>query len=309
MCDVEETVPAGALRDRLIAAGHLIPLGVKGVYGRSGVMEHVIERFEACVTTAGADQNAQVMRFPPIFSRAHYSRINHIHNFPDLLGSIHAFTGDERAHRRLSTRFMDGDDWTTELEPAESMLIPAACYPLYPVLTGALPAAGRLVDLRSFVFRHEPSEDPARMQIFRQREFVRLGTADEALGHREDWLERAQGLLVALGLPVERVIANDPFFGRGGRLAKATQLEQALKWELVVPVSNDDKPTAVASCNLHLDYFGLAFDITDSDGAPAHTACVGFGLERVALALFRHHGLDPERWPAEIRDRLDRGAA
>ena len=309
MCDVEETEPSGTLRDRLIAAGHLIPLGVRGVYGRSGAMEHVIERFEACVTAAGADQRADVVRLPPIFSRAHYARINHIHNFPDLLGSIHAFTGDERAHRGMSARFMAGEDWTTDLVPAETMLIPAACYPLYPTLTGALPDGGRVVDLRSFVFRHEPSDDPARMQIFRQREYVRLGSAHQAHSHRDAWLERAEGLLAALGLPVERVVANDPFFGRGGRLAKATQREQALKWELVVPVASDDSPTAVASCNLHLDYFGLAFDITAADGAAAHTACVGFGLERVALALFRHHGLDPERWPAEVRDRLEQGAA
>jgi hypothetical protein len=28
---------------------------------------------------------------------------------------------------------------------------------------------------------------------------------------------------------------------------------------------------------------------------------VGFGLERVALALFRHHGFDVEAWPQGVR--------
>ncbi len=69
------------------------------------------------------------------------------------------------------------------------MMVPAACYPLYHTATGTLSEQGRLVDLRSFVFRHEPSLDPCRMQIFRQREFVRLGTAEQALAHRQFWLE------------------------------------------------------------------------------------------------------------------------
>jgi hypothetical protein len=36
----------------------------------------------------------------------------------------------------------------------------------------------------------------------------------------------------------------------------------------------------------------------------AHTACVGFGEERIVLALLRTHGFDPERWPVEVRKRL-----
>ena len=82
------------------------------------------------------------------------------------------------------------------------MLTPAACYPLYPTATGTLPDGGRTVDLRSFVFRHEPSADPARMQIFRQREYVRLGTPEQALAHRDYWLERGEEMLLAVGLDV-----------------------------------------------------------------------------------------------------------
>jgi seryl-tRNA synthetase len=157
------------------------------------------------------------------------------------------------------------------------------------------------VDLRSFVFRHEPSVDPARMQSFRQREYVRLGSAEQALAHRDAWLERAGGMLRALGLDVRAVPANDPFFGRPGRMMAAAQREQGLKYELVVPVASSERPTAVASCNCHLDHFGAAFGIHTADGRPAHSACVGFGLERIALALVRAHGLDPSRWPASVR--------
>ena len=109
----------------------------------------------------------------------------------------------------------------------------------------------------------------------------------------------------SLGLDVRREIANDPFFGRGGRVMKATQREQHLKYELVVPITSREAPTAITSSNCHLDHFGLAFGIETASGQVAHTSCVGFGLERIALALFNTHGMDPERWPSEIREVLE----
>jgi seryl-tRNA synthetase len=307
MCAPVETDAYRTYLDELTRAGLLIPSGVKGVYGRSGTFEHVINQFEAYVTRMGAHLEPEVMRFPPVFNREHYARINHIHNFPDLMGSVHSFLGGDLEHTELVRKFEGGEDWSRDLDASEVMMIPAACYPLYPTATGTLPPQGRIVDLKCFVFRHEPSDDPARMQIFRQREYVRLGSADEALAHRDAWLERGAEMLRSVGLAVEAVVANDPFFGRGGRMMKATQREQTLKFELVVPICSEEKPTAITSCNYHLDYFGQAFDIRTADGQPAHSACIGFGLERIALALFKTHGLRIDAWPASVRGVLELG--
>ena len=73
----------------------------------------------------------------------------------------------------------------------------------------------------------------------------------------------------------------------------ASQREQELKFELIVPIAGPE-PTAVASFNYHQDHFASAYGIELADGARAHTACLGFGLERIALALFRAHGLDAD---------------
>lgn len=288
----------------LVDAGLLIPLGVPGVYGLSGVFEGVVEHFEHYITCAGESLRPEVMRFPPLLCRRHYVRTEHLQNFPNLMGSVHTFTGDERAHLTLVQKKDRGEDWAGDLAATDIMLSPAACYPLYPTAAGTLPPGGRTVDLRSFVFRHEPSPDPARMQIFRQREYVRLGSPEQALAHRDYWLRRAGEMLRAVGLDVRSVPANDPFFGRGGRMMAATQKEQDLKYELVVPVATAARPTAVASCNYHLEHFGRAFAIHTPDGKHAHSACVGFGLERIALALFRAHGFDPDRWPAGVKQVL-----
>jgi seryl-tRNA synthetase len=257
------------------------------------------------VTRAGADQQAEVMHFPPLLSRRTYERTDHIETMPQLLGSVHSFFGKEVEHSGLVEKLHGGLDWTTTLGATDVVLAPAACYPLYPTATGTLPPGGRTVDLVTFVFRHEPSDDPARMQSFRQREYVRIGTPDEAVAHRDEWIRRGLEIHRSLGLDVRQELANDPFFGRGGRVMKATQREQHLKYELVVPITSDEKPTAITSSNCHLDHFGAAFDIRTSDGKVAHSACVGFGLERVALALFKTHGLDPDAWPSEVRSVLE----
>jgi len=294
-----------AYLDELVDARLLIPSGVPGVYGRSGTFEDIIERFEDDVTRMGAHLNPEVMRFPPIMNRRDYLCTDHLETFPNLMGSVHSFSGNEKAHLDMIDKKQKDEDWSKCLDPTEVMLVPAACYPLYPASTGTLPEGGRIVDLRTYVFRHEPSIDPARMQSFRQREYVRLGTPDQALEHRNDWLKRGEEMLHAVGLDAKPVVANDPFFGRGGRVMAATQREQDLKYELVVPVATAEKPTAVVSTNYHLDHFGHAFGIKTSDGEVAHSACIGFGLERIALGLFRKHGFDPKRWPADVKKVLD----
>ncbi len=299
MCHVH-----AAFHDDLVDADLLIPMGVRGVYGRGADFERVIERFDALVSKEGAKLDPEVMRFPPIFSRADYEKIDHISNFPDLMGSLHTFTGDDKDHRAMLDKFQRRQDWSRDLAASQVMMTPAICYPLYPTASGTLPEGGRRVDLMGYAFRHEPSDDPARMQIFRMHEFVRLGTPEEALEHRQLWLALGAEIFASVGLQVQKVLANDPFFGRGGKVQKAMQREQDLKYEFVIPICSTEKPTAIGSCNYHLDHFGEAFDIRTHDGAVAHSACVGFGLERVALALFKTHGLDAARWPREVRDVL-----
>jgi seryl-tRNA synthetase len=186
------------------------------------------------------------------------------------------------------------------------VLVPAACYPVYPVIAARDPLApgGVALDLgASYVFRHEPSQDPARMQAFHQRELVRIGEPETVIGWREAVRERALQLLGGLGLEAASEVASDPFFGRAGRMLAASQRDQQLKFEIVVQIAGDE-PTAVSSFNYHQDHFASTFGIERADGGVVHTACVGFGEERVVLALLAAHGLDVESWPQSVRREL-----
>jgi seryl-tRNA synthetase len=239
-------------------------------------------------------------------SRPAFERSGYLKGFPNLAGTIHCFCGNDADHARLLACIEAGTDWTGGQAASEIVLTPAACYPLYPVAAarGALPEGGLLFDLQSYCFRHEPSLEPTRMQMFRMREYVRMGSPDQVLAFRELWLERGTAMMRELGLPIAVDPANDPFFGRAGRMLANNQRAQGLKFELNVPVNSEDKPTACLSFNYHQDHFGTIWDIRQADGEVAHTACVGFGLERITLALLRHHGLDIEAWPDVVRDRL-----
>ena len=297
-------VPARAFRDELFRAGLLIATGVPGVYGRSGEFEDTVERVDRLAAAAGAPDRPDVIRFPPILNRAHFERSGYLKSFPHLVGTIHSFAGTEQGHRELIDTVAGGGDWSAPFRAAPVVLTPAACYPLYPMLAGTLPAGGRVVDLMSYCFRHEPSEDAGRMQMFRMHEHVRAGDPDTVMAWRDSWLGRVASFTEALALDARSEVASDPFFGRGGKLLAVSQRDQRLKLEIVAAVASDQWPTAIISLNYHQDHFGDAFGIDTADGAVAHTACVGFGLERIALALYRRHGLERAGWPTPVRKAL-----
>lgn len=297
---------AASYLDVLVRHRLLIPTGAQGVYGFGGAFDHVLQRFDAFISRAGDGEGAEVVRFPSLLPRADLERSGYLKSFPHLSGSVHAFAGDEHGHAELLRAVDLGGEWAKAVGPTDVVLTPAACYSVYPTLAGeTLPPSGRLFDVLGVCFRQEPSDDPARMRMFRQREYVRVGDAEQCIAHRDLWLERAQAMLCEVGLPATTVVAHDPFFGRAGRILATSQREQALKFEVVVPIVSAEEPTACASLNFHQNTFGRAYDIRSADGAPAHSACVGFGLERITLALFRHHGLDVAEWPSRVRSTLE----
>ena len=109
-----------------------------------------------------------------------------------------------------------------------------------------IPADGLDEECSGLSFRHEPSLDPARMQIFRMYEFVRIGTPEQALEHRDEWLERGlDGADRARPPGARSEAANDPFFGRVGQMLAVNQLDSQLKYEMCVDLT-EAKPTAIA---------------------------------------------------------------
>ncbi len=291
-----------SFRDRLVAEGLLVPSSVLGVTGQGPLFVALRRALDTRLDGLFAEEGAQVMEFPPVEPRHDMESVGYLTSFPQLAGAVSAFAGDEQTALLLGEQAHRHEDWSGHLSRADVVLVPAACHPVYPALsTCPVPDAGCTVDTgAAWVFRHEPSDDPCRLQAFHMRELVRVDTPESVGAWRDAWRDRALTFLLSLGLPAAYDEANDPFFGRSGRLLARNQRAQKLKFEVLVPVGGAE-PTALASFNAHADHFTSVFGLARADGADVHTACLGFGLERVVLALLFTHGLDVGAWPAEVR--------
>jgi seryl-tRNA synthetase len=275
--------------------------GEKGVYARTELFEKVIEGLSAFVSRY-QPSGAEVLRFPPVMSRRQLEIAGYLQSFPHLLGVVSCLSGDESRIRNVVER----PEWVKEISATELVLAPAACYPVYPLAAARGPLNNDVVlfDVASYCFRREVTEEIDRLQAFQMREFVCMGIAEQVLDFRMEWMTRAEELAKLLELPYRIAPASDPFFGRGGRLAALSQLEQALKFELLIPVRPDGEPTACMSFNYHLDHFGSVWHLRTALGDIAHTACVAFGMDRLFLALFANHGNKLEKWPPGVCENL-----
>jgi len=297
------TMPADPLEP--IGAALFRPLGVDGVYARTSLYEDVVDRLAAFISRE-RDPRAEVLRFPPVMSRRQLEKSGYLKSFPNLLGCVCALHGSESEIRAAADSHDNGGNWTKHVSASDLVLSPAACYPVYPLAgaRGPMPAEGLIFDVAADCFRHEPSRALNRLQSFRMREYVRIGSPQDINVFRDQWMERATRLAEELALPCSLDVANDPFFGRVGQVMAVSQRQQSLKFELLIPYYPGASPTACMSFNCHREHFGQVWGIVDAAGQLAHTGCVAFGMDRLAVALFCVHGLEVAKWPGTVRRAL-----
>lgn len=289
----------------LVGAGLVIESGVPGVYGFNAVYVDIREKLEDLISRHAADDRPECLSFPPLLPKSVLEDSGYLNSFPHLGACVFGFDGCEDDAGELRAAAAEHRNWPHQAQ-TDLVLTPAACYPVYPALAkrGPLGPRGTCIDAGSaLVFRNEPSGDPARLQMFRQRELVRIGEPDTVAAWRDKWRDRAIDILSSLGLEARLSVAADPFFGRAGRMMSQSQRDQELKFEVLVPIASD-QPTAVASFNYHREHFTAVHGIVMQGGGEAHTACLGFGMERCVLALLHKHGLEPRSWPANVRQVL-----
>src|SRR5271156_3652799 len=70
-------------------------MGTDGVYARTELYEHVVERLAALITRH-REAGTEVMRFPPVMNRAQLEKSGYLKSFPNLLGCVCGLHGPER---------------------------------------------------------------------------------------------------------------------------------------------------------------------------------------------------------------------
>jgi seryl-tRNA synthetase len=180
-------------------------------------------------------------------------------------------------------------------------LPPATCYRLFQSLPGTNFPEPTAVTLTGPCFRRESRYDRGRRLAFTMREIVFLGNESSVAEARDATSRASLRLARRLGLEARLEEAEDPFFTTAGRGKRILQRLLRLKLELVAPVAGD--PLALASFNLHQDFFGTRLEIT-VEGRPAWTGCAAWGMERWRLAIESRWGPTTSEWPGEARHAL-----
>ena len=241
-----------------IAEALLLPTGIDGVYARTAIFEQVVDGLGALISRH-RDPDTEVLRFPPVMSRRQLEKSGYLKSFPHFLGCVSCLAGDEadigaqrralRGGRRLdagacgrrsraqSRRLLSGLSAGREPRPRARRAASSSTSP-------ATASAASRQRCSIGCNRSACANMSASARRSRSRNF------------RAHWMERAEGFAGQLGLNYRIDQASDPFFGRGGKLMAMSQVEQALKFELLVPVHSEEQPTACMSFNYHREHFG-----------------------------------------------------
>lgn len=131
-----------------------------------------------------------------------------------------------------------------------------------------------------------------RLLDFTMREIVFLGSEKYVMKKRIDYMDKAKQLVEHLNLNGRIQISHDPFFRKEDEVKVSFQKKFKLKYELLLnnPDSNND--VAVGSFNYHNINFSKAYKIYLDDNHLAHTACIAFGLERLAFVYLMQVGIN-----------------
>lgn len=247
-------------------------------------------------------------RYPTLLPISALHRSGYLSSFPQHLMFAARLDGDVDTYREFAEDVARdgaiGERVLGRCGPVDRVLPPTMCYHTFDQFAGsALAGPNLVVTARGGSFRHEARYHRTleRLSDFTIRETVFLGSAEFVRACRDRLRTRAITLAEELDLAGRCEVANDPFFAAAdGAVRVSSQRLLELKHELHLDIGAEDS-IAVGSFNLHERHFGEAFAITAPDGSTAHSACVGFGLERFAYALMCQYGWDSAQWPEPVR--------
>ena len=203
--------------------------------------------------------------FPPIVPRDADREVGYMDNFPQLVrldpqllrrGRKRRATPRARARQRAlgrSARHHRGD------------ADPGRLLPGLPDVRGLLPA-GRPARHRDrlgvIATNHPTNRRGCSPSVCASSSASAPPTRSWKPGATPGW-SAASSCSSRCDLPVASDVANDPFFGRAGKMMAASQRDQRLKFEILCPVISLENPTAICSFNWHQDHFSGTFDISD----------------------------------------------
>ncbi|WP_461209671.1 class-II aminoacyl-tRNA synthetase family protein [Desulfocurvus sp. DL9XJH121] len=234
-------------------------------------------------------------------------RANHFSSFPEHLHFLAHLPQDLEILDEFAENAKGVTSWNKVdiPAPAQARLVnnPSTCYHCYAARENTTLEANTALTVITKCHRFEAAnhKEYGRLLEFSMREVVFLGEPDYIRDCRAKTLDLVQALAEDWTLYGELTASNDPFFTNDYKAKSAQQHRLAMKMEYRMLIPGKDKRLAIMSSNLHGPTFSKAFNIT-MGGRLINTGCLGFGLERLALAILAQHGMDPAAWPRGLRE-------
>lgn len=252
-------------------------------------------------------ESSREYRYPTLLPTHVLDRIGYFASFPQFVMFVTWLHNDVDVYDAFLAEYAGGQEITPGLfahcRSHDCCLPPTMCYHSYHQYRGRRLDGDQVVTARGKAFRFESKYHAgmSRLWDFTIRETVFMGTEAFAAASRMAFMHQGFALMEELGLAGTCEVANDLFFANRDTAGKIfSQRLMELKYELLLEVGAG-RPIAVGSFNMHGPFFGEAFGITRGEGEPVTTACVGFGLERLAYAFLCQHGVDEAGWPEVVR--------
>jgi seryl-tRNA synthetase len=292
----------------LAEQGEIASFG-RGRYGFGPKLVALMEYFDLRVRAMATAFQADSRSFPSLIGADVLDRCRYLKNFPSSLNLVSHLREDHGVLQEFarSVRW-DGEQLVcdrTGLSGVECLLSPSVCFHWYMWLRDSKLAQPYAITALGKCFRYESSNLAGleRLWDFTMREIVFVGPTDYVLASTSRLAGLSAQFLNELGMAYEITSATDPFFVDSYAAQSAYQQGFDLKYELLAPLPYSGKKLAVGSINYHQDFFGRSFAIETIAG-PAHTGCIGFGYERLALAFLAQHGIDAKNWPDRLASHV-----
>lgn len=279
-----------------------------GIFTLGPLMSRLIDYFERKFLDLAASFDARPYRFPTLIPAKLLARINYFKAFPHYLSFVTHLREDldiiDNFAQSASCNEQGLSAPMESFAPFPALLSPAVCYHLYFSLADKTLPGGQLAATAvGHCYRYESTNlvSLERLWNFSLREVIFVGPKDFVLSNRDEARERMKASFEEFGMAYRVESATDPFFVGEFRKQTAFQSAFQLKYEVRASLPFKGSTLAVGSYNYHQDFFGRNLNITLHDGSAAHTACVGFGLERMAYAFLAQFGFDRSKWPQAVQ--------
>lgn len=169
------------------------------------------------------------------------------------------------------------------------ILNPALCLHCYPLLKGYKfdNKSDVILTVKGSCFRDESGNlnNQERLHEFSMREIVFFTNDYKIKKYQKESINFFYLLGRLIGLDFKLEIANDIFFSDNAEKQLFSQLISDDKIELCIYCNNVSEYISVASINKHHNHFSKPFELKDENEKLINTMCIGFGLDRLVLAL------------------------